>query len=235
MAMKFLRMLALGSLVLGCCTATANSENLVRSVGGKSVDLAMPPGFCVPDMGNAADANFVKGLSSLLKNANNVLVQTFLSCDDQKRRRAAATANIYDYMSYYYPAPAENVVVNGARDASRKSLCDEIRKTNIDATEVKQNVAKSAEELRRNIALNSIKNLGVLAEDAHGCYLGLLAGVSAGKDNTYLVNAIIFSTVVHGKYLFFGLYSKYVDAASADKTLAAAKAIGAELDSKNPD
>ena len=74
--------------------------------------------------------------------------------------------------------------MSGARDASRKSLCDEVRKANIDATEVKQNVAKSAEELRRNIALNSIKNLGVLAEDAHGCYLGLLAGVSAGKSNT---------------------------------------------------
>jgi len=233
--MKFLRMLALGSLALGCCTATASAESFARSVGGKSVDLAMPPGFCVPDPGNAADANFVKGLASLLKNASNVLVQTFLSCEDQKRRRASAAANIYDYMSYYYPAQAESVVVSGARDASRKSLCDEVRKANIDATEVKQNVAKSAEELRRNIALNSIKNLGVLAEDAHGCYLGLLAGVSAGKSNTYLVNAIIFSTVVRGKYLFFGLYSKYEDAASAEKTLEAAKAIAAELDSKNPD
>ena len=65
--MKFLRTLALGSLALGCCTGTANAESFARSVGGKSVDLAMPPGFCVPDTGNAADANFVKGLSSLLK------------------------------------------------------------------------------------------------------------------------------------------------------------------------
>lgn len=232
--MKLL-MIALLSLTLNCYPGLANAESLARSVAGKNVDLALPDGFCVPDSGNAADADFVKGLTTLLKNSNNVLVQTFLGCDDQKRRRAAASANIYDYISYYYPTAVENVVLNGSRETLRKSLCDEVRKANLDTKQVQQNVAKSAEELRRNMALNSVKDLGVLAEDAHGCYSGLLAAVSAGKENSYLVNAVIVSTVIRGKYLFFALYSKYVDAAGSAKSLQSAQSLAAELDHRNPD
>lgn len=232
--MRILRLAVFVSVALHWCSTPANSESLVRPVAGKNIDLVIPEGFCVPDPNNAADAAFVNGLATLLKNANNVLVQTVLSCADQQRRRAAATANIYDYMSYYYPVAAENIAANGPQDALRKSLCEEVRKANLDTKQVQQSVAKSAEELRRNIALGSIKNLGVLAEDAHGCYSGILASVSAGKDNTYLVNCIIFATVVRGKYLFFGLYSKYVDADASDKLLKIAQSLAAEMDTKNP-
>lgn len=218
-----------------CHAGLAHAETQVRPVAGKDVELIVPAGFCIPDTSNAADANFVTGLSTLLRNGSNVLVQTFLSCEDQKRRRASAAANIYDYISYYYPTAAERAVVDGDRAAGRKALCTELRKVHLTTKDIAPSIAKSAEELRRNIAVSNLKDLGVLGEDEHGCYSGLLAGVSAGKDNSYLVHAVIGATVVRGKYLFFGLYSKYVDEAGAAKSLRQAQSIAAELDSKNSD
>lgn len=224
--------LALLCIATTCYAGLANAE--VRSVAGRDVDLAVPAGFCIPDLRNPADANFVNGLSTLLKNADNVLVQTYLSCEDQKRRRASAAANIYDYISYYYPTAAAAAVVTTDRAAARKELCGQIRQAKIDTKDVQQSVAKSAEELRRNIAVNNVKDLGVLAEDEHGCYSGLLVGVSGGKDNTYLVHTIIGATILRGKYLFFALYSKYTDDTAAAKSLQQGKTVAADLDSKNP-
>jgi hypothetical protein len=225
---------ALLCIAAACHAGIAKAESQVRSVAGKNVELVIPPGFCAPDTRNAADANFVKGLSTLLKNARNVLVQTYLSCEDRKRRRASAAANIYDYISYYYPTAAASEVLDGDRAGHRKALCGEIRKASIDTKDVQDSVAKSAEELRRNVAVSNVKDLGVLAEDEHGCYSGILVGVDAGKDNSYLVHAVIGATILNGKYLFFALYSKYVDEAAAAKSLRDARSIATELDSKNP-
>ena len=232
--LKF-QVIALLWVAMACCVGYANAETQVGSVAGKNVELVVPTAFCIPDPRNAADANFVKGLATLLKNSNNVLVQTFLSCEDRKRRRASAAANIYDYISYYDPTAAESTVLDGDRAARRKALCDEVRGSSVNTKDVQRDVAKSAEELRRNIAVNNVKDLGVLAEDAHGCYSGLLVGVSGGKNNTYLVNVVVAATVLRGKYLFFALYSKYVDEAEAKTSLRQSQALAAELDNKNPD
>lgn len=222
-------------IAIGCHAGLAGAATQVRPVNDKNVELIVPDGFCIPDPQNSADANFVKGLANLMKNAGSVLVQTFLSCEDQKRRRASAAVNIYDYIAYYYLSAGAREVLDGDRAARRKTLCDQTRSQNLDVKEVQQSVAKSAEELRRNIAINNIKDLGVLAEDEHGCYLGLLVGVNAGKNNTYLVHVIVVSTILQGKALFFGLYSKYEDEAGAARSLRRAQSIATELDSKNPD
>jgi hypothetical protein len=222
-------------IAVGWHAGLANAATQVRSVAGKNVELVIPDGFCIPDPRNSADANFVKGLETLLKNAGSVLVQTFLGCEDQKRRRASARINIYDYIAYYYMSAGASEVLDGDRAARRKTLCDQIRGQSIDTKDVQQGVAKSAEELRRNIAINNIKDLGILADDEHGCYQGLLVGVNAGKDNSYLVHVVLGATVLRGKSLYFGLYSKYEDEAGATRSLRRAQSIATELDSKNPD
>jgi hypothetical protein len=222
-------------IAIACHAGLADAATQVRPVAGKNVELIVPDGFCIPDPQNSADTNFVQGLANLMKNAGSVLVQTFLGCEDQKRRRASAAVNIYDYIAYYYPSSGEREVLDGDRVARRKTLCDQTRSQNLEVKDVQQSVAKSAEELRRNIAINNIKELGVLAEDEHGCYLGLLVGVAGGKNNTYLVHVIVAATILHGKSLFFGLYSKYEDETGAAQSLRRAQSIATELDSKNPD
>ena len=95
-------------------------------------------------------------------------------------------------------------------------------------------VAKTARELKQTVSVNSTKVLGVLAEDAHGCYVGVLVGIDDGKGLSLLMNATVTATVIRNKGLFVSLYSQYVDPEASAKSLQLAKTTAASLDMKNP-
>jgi len=233
--MKHLRLMALAGVGLICCLAAAYAGSLKRTVGGKDIDLTIPSGYCLPDLGNSGEAFFANFTTKLVNNSGNTVVQIMADCGELRRRHANASAPIYDYAVYYYPTAVENTAVTGDRQAERQSLCEQMGQVrDADLSDVPQNVAKSAEEMKANVSVSGTKNLGVLAADAHGCYSGALVNAKTGESTT-LISAVIVATVVHGKYLFLSVYSKYENAKASAAALELAKTTAAALDVKNPD
>jgi hypothetical protein len=234
----FLRALALASIALACCPPAANADSLIKTVAGKNFDLAKPDGFCVPDQTNTGEAFFDRLISRLLVNAGNTAIQVFGDCRDLQRRHANSNAPIYNYMVYYYPTSTENEVLPQDRAQSRKSLCNDLHATN-DATlaNVPDIAKKTFGELSKDagkVEINTTKNLGVLAEDDHGCYVGILIG-SRVANTTNLMAAVVNGTVNKRKTLFVSFYGKFDSPQAFDRLLQRAKAVSAAFDAKNPD
>jgi hypothetical protein len=236
-APMFLRVFAFAAVALIICPATAGADSLLRTVSGRSFDLAKPDGYCVPAPSNSADAAFVNVISKLMENTQNKAVQVLVDCSYLQQRRADANAPIYNYVVYYFPNSTENEHLDGDRPAQRKNLCDGLRGTN-DATlaDVPNVVDKTFKELKTggDVGVSTTKNLGVLAEDTHACYSGLLIGVRKGNDS-FLMNIVIAATVIHGKSWYVAHYSKFENPKTFDTSLQLAKATAASFDARNPD
>jgi hypothetical protein len=146
----------------------------------------------------------------------------------------SASANLWNFMIYYYPSSSEKQILEGDPRPYRHALCDDMRKqTDATVSDVPDVVAKTARELKMNSSTDAPKYLGVLSEDSHGCYSALLQNVRKGNE-THLVQSNILATVVHGKSFFLTMASQYKSPAESEKSLALEKAVAADLDSNNP-
>ena len=220
---------------LAPCPVAAYAESTVHTINGKSFNLPTPSGFCIPDANNVNEGFFVKAVTTLMENAKTRVAKIAAECQEIKKRRADPRATVFDYVVYYYPASSESESIQVDAQTRRKALCDDLRRQGDSALGgVKDAVAKSAQEPKATIAMNSQKYLGVLAEDAHGCYVGVLSNVTTAL-GSFLLTANLMSTVIHGKTLFVGLYSQYKSPTASEKSLLLEQALAADLDSRNPD
>ncbi|MGO9985400.1 MAG: hypothetical protein ACLPIX_14490, partial [Rhodomicrobium sp.] len=176
--MRSLRTILLVPLALALQVVSAHPESVVRTVGGVDFNLAVPDGSCVLGEDNKRDALFINVISTLLRNSGNKLILLMMECGRLKTWRAGVNGNILNYITYNIPTSNETTVLSGDNQDNRKALCNEFRKQG-DSTlsSVKESVAKTAEELHTEMAINSTRLIGVLDEDEHGCYVGILTSV----------------------------------------------------------
>jgi hypothetical protein len=219
------------ALQLGC----AHAAEIARSVGATQLKFPIPLGQCLAEESNARDDLFIRRLDTLLRNSGNTLYVVAIECSRQETWRKGVDGNVVDYSTYYVPNQSVNPVMEGDKSALRKELCGDMRKQG-DATlaPAKDMVAKSAKELNTNMALNSTKFIGVVAEDAHACYLALLVGVRGADERNLLLLVLISSTVVRGKPIFSAIYHQYHGPETTERGLQEAKGLMAQLDESNP-
>ena len=222
-------------LVFGLSAVSANADTVARWVGSATFYFVVPKGQCVLEDSNPQDAKFIHIVRTLFKGAQNTLILATAECGRRARLRNGETGNILNYAAYYTPDTDITGTVEGDTQTQRKNLCADMRKQG-DATlsGVKDIVAEKAKELRAKIAVTSTSYIGVLYEDTHGCYAGLLVGVKGADNNVILMSSIVTSTVSHSKPLFLAIYDEYKGPATSTAGVEAAKATMAEFDRKNP-
>lgn len=207
---------------------------VARTVGGVRYNFVLPEGQCLLEDGNPQDAKFIRVVRTLFQGAKNTLIAATAECGRRARLRSGDLSNITDYAAYYTPDNFVNSKVPGETQSLRKSLCADMRKQG-DAvlSGVKDIVAQKAKELQANIAVTSTSYIGVVDEDAHGCYAALLVGTK-GAGKTVLMSSLVTSTVLHAKPLFLAIYKEYSGPETTQASVRTAKDTLAELDRKNP-
>jgi tetratricopeptide (TPR) repeat protein len=227
--------LLLASLALASQAALAHADSVVRSVGGASIDFVAPDGFCVMEDDHPRDILFINVVSRLFEGANNKLILLTVACDRRKTWRSGVDGPILNYAAYYIPNSEEYSSHDGEIQSLRKLLCEDMRKQN-DGTfsTVPDIVADAAKDLKSNIAVTSTKYIGVVDEDAHGCYAAILIGVKGDDGKPLLMLSLVTSTVMHGKNLFNAIYHEYIGPETTQRTLEEAKATAAAFDARNP-
>jgi len=223
-------LLALTALVL--CPAVGWCQSTIYQINGKSFDLPTPTGFCLPDAKNSNDALFIKAKTALMANYGYTVAKIAARCDELKRRDNPVDLIIY----YYYPDSTENQPpAQGSIQSQRKTICDDMRKeTDASLSNVPDKVAETAKELHVNLSVSKVKSLGLLAEDSHACYSGILV-TTKNAAGPYIANVDYFGTVIHGKKIWASLYSKYQNPSESQKSLLLLESIAADLEAKNPD
>jgi hypothetical protein len=218
-------LLILAMFALGLCLLPAQAEDQLTAFKGKNFNLPTPAGFCVPDLAN----RLAQLYSAVLKKGGSTVVKYAADC-----RQLEAGGDISDYLGYYYLTNSEEEVLDGDVAARRKAVCDDLRSHGPTFNGIQAAVSKIARELNQNLGSINPIALGVLAEDVHGCYAGLLSPFELGSIR-YIKYGDLLGTVIHARRFYAGLYSKYEDDAGAKKSLARLQALAAQLDAKNPE
>jgi hypothetical protein len=216
-------------MVLVCVDASLAQDGPYNFMG-RSWTLPTPAGFCSPDQKNSYDASFTETKSTLFANSGDTVVKLAAACNELRQRDFP-----YDFIAYYHVTAGANFDVEGTRESARKTLCDQMRTEAAKGLkDVPDIVNRTAKELNRDITVGKVENLGVLAEDAHGCYSALLVGTK-NSQGPYTAVVVVLATVAHARWFFASLNSKYDGPGRTQALLAQLRGIAAELDSKNPE
>jgi Tetratricopeptide repeat len=233
--MTLFRKLLLAYLALALQAALAHADSAVRSVGGSKFDFVAPEGFCILEDDHPRDILFINTVSRLFQGAENGLILLSADCERRKTWRAGVDGPILNYAVYYTPYAEQYAWHDGDRKDSRKQLCNDMRgQTDTTLADVPNIVADAAKDLKSNIAVSSTKYVGVLDEDEHGCYAGILVGVKGDKGENLVMFSLVTSTSMRGKTISSAIYHEYVGTETTQRALKEAKTTAAAFDAQNP-
>src|SRR5579871_593706 len=176
MRMKYPTLLYLPLVALLSWPMPGEAQNLVGTIGQASINLVVPQGYCVPDRASSGERLFVDYLDKALDNSGDKLLSAIGNCAELRARRANSAADIRHYISYYFVKSEENIALDGDRGARRKAACDDLRAQTDQALKDTPEISeRTAREMKVKGSVKSSQYLGVLDEDAHGCYAALLS------------------------------------------------------------
>jgi hypothetical protein len=234
--MTFRTILCLVLLTFAAWPQPGHAQNLTGKMGETTFNLFVPQGYCEPNRSSSGERVFADYIDKAMENAKSRVMRSIARCAELQARRANSSANIFDYIVYYFPQSMENTTLQGDRQANRKDECDDLRHQTDDAVkDVPDIVEKTAREMKIKTSVKSIQYLGVLDEDSHGCYAALLSRNADSKGTVYVMYVIVARTVIHGKDVWTAVYSQYGSGAANTATLQLAKTTTAQLDQKNPE
>jgi hypothetical protein len=211
-------------LVVACYPAVAKDAN----VGGTSLKLIPPAGYCDLDESHAADGRLITAIGNLVRGGGNELLAMSANCGQLSDWRSGKRPLLDDIAQYQAPValmrqtlPAEQVI--GQNCATLRKEGEKLLSGSL--PDIKSRVEKTLEQVK----ISDSSFMGVLAEDATACYAAVLQKMKTeiGTDKTQV--GLFAITVVKGKVVFYYLFSPFVGTETVSTMLTMHKANVAAL------
>jgi hypothetical protein len=196
------------------------------TIGGVSINLPAPRGFCNLSELNPSDKRMITTLSPLLEKSGNKLLVMSADCRQLADWHTGARQLLDDYAQYQTPIasmdkpPSETIAqtCTTLREEGNKILADEM-----------PDIKSRVESTLSKIKMNETSFLGVLGEDATACYAGLIQKIhtEAGTDKTQIT--VFAISLVKNKSVFIYRFAVYRNAQTANLVLGKLKADVAAL------
>jgi hypothetical protein len=206
--------LTFAALMLAAAASSALAAE--TNIGGVSITLPPPGGFCELNESNASDKRMLTTLGPLLEKSGNKLLAMSADCGQLAGWHTGKRQLLDDYGQYQTQIatmdkpPSETVAqtCKTLRDEGNKILANQL-----------PDIKKRVEAAMSKVKLNETSFLGVLGEDADACYAGLVQKIhtEANTDKTQITAFAI--SIVKNKSLFIYRFSIYRGPQSVDATL----------------
>lgn len=191
-------------------------------VGEVSITLTTPPGQCEMDPGQPSDAGTLQAIRAAI--GSNTLLAMYADCKQLADWRAGKRGLLEDFAQYQVLTEAIDKPPAPDPAQTLKELCANLREEGERmmagmASDVKQRL----EQVLKNVQVNQIRFLGVVADDADACYSATAqrAKAQTGKDITIV--GLSATTFVKGKLVYYYLYAPYRSAQTVTTLLAKQK------------
>jgi hypothetical protein len=221
-----LRRLTFAALAL----VAAASAAMAATIGGVSVNLPPPAGFCELSASNSSDQRMISTLTDLLGKSGNKLLGMSADCGQLGAWRTGKRQLLDDYAQYQTPIagidkpPSETVAQTCSvlRAEGNKILANQM-------PDIKARVESTLKEIK----MNETNFLGVLAEDSGACYAALIQKIrtEAGTDKTQVTMFAV--TILKNRSVFAYRFAVYHNADTVNAVLAKIKADVAALTAAN--
>jgi hypothetical protein len=181
------------------------------TIGGQYLKLPSPKGYCELSEQKPSDVEMIQTITRLLKTGGNQLLGMSAECNQLNAWQGNPRKVLDDYTQYQTPIRASTAI---ARPENLKQICNATREqaANIISSNLSE-FKKQYEDVKKNIQLNSALSLGVLDEDPHTCYTGVLSTVKTQIGTEKIQLALNAITLVKSKIIF---YIRFTVAQNAD-------------------
>jgi len=201
------------------------------TLGGVSVTLPPSAGFCDMSANHLADSRAIASLSQILERTGGKLLSETADCSQLADWRVGRRKLLDDYAQYQTRVALLDKPASGLL----AQTCNTLRVLgNSMLAKEWPNLKARIESALQNVKADKPTDLGVLDEDANGCYGGLIQKMrtEAGTDKT--VAGLGAITVVRNRLLYLWRYTVYHDPDTVDALLAKVKLDVAALIAANP-
>ena len=179
-------------------------------IGAVTIVLPVPSGYCELEQAQPSDARMIDGLRRALAGQNELLAIS-ADCGQLNGWRAGTRPLLDDYVQVQTLISARDATIPRAEGI--KQICAPLRTEGEKLfAGVTTDVKTRMETAFKDVKVNEMRFLGVLAEDASGCYFALLQKLrtEAGTDKTQVT--VGTATIVKGKLVYYYSYAPYVNA-----------------------
>ena len=211
-----MRIIATGLLAIALSTSSlaSTAEGHLADIGGTTVSLVPPDGWCRLESEKISDARLVGILRDGMEQVGNVFVVAYADCGELERWRLARQRTLDNYCIVAYN--------NGYRDfeyrGTNTSFVSEVREmmeavSHKDIEDLMEQGAKVIEDAVPTVKMDKPISLGILGEDESSLYVGMIMSMVTEYGDS---KVSVFSnglTLLQSKFVFTYLYTDYEDAA----------------------
>lgn len=217
-------MIRIAVVLLAIAGSALPAQTREAKIGGASIDLTMPAGFCELEEKLPTDQRAVAALRKLVTGSGNELLAFAADCSQLDAWRTGKRQLLDDFVQFQTPASSANKPLPLAPGEFIKQVCaltrDQAARLLAGAA---PDIHTRIEETLRRVKVNETSFVGVLAEDPTACYSALLQKLQTevGTEKTQL--SVYAVTVVKGKVVYFYLFTPYLGGATVESILAKQK------------
>jgi len=195
-------------------------------IGSVPVYLPAPKGFCELSQSNASDKRMLTTLGPLLEKSGNRLLSMSADCQQLTEWHGGKRQLLDDYGQYQTPIASMDKPVSETVAETCTILRNEGNK--ILANQL-PDIKSRVESTLSKIKIGETSFLGVLGEDAHSCFAGLIQKIhtEANTDKTQITAFAI--TTIKDRSVFTYRFSVYRDQHTINVVLGKIKADVAAL------
>jgi hypothetical protein len=220
-----MHILALAFVTLLALTAAAGAEDF--QVGGETLSIDPPDGYCALDRSHPADAFILGAIEKTQAGANQVLMQ-FALCQQLEDWHAGRIPNYSNYGGV--TVQLEDGTPRSIRMSRRDFIVGmQTHMPKADMTDIENEINAKLEGLA---AISNSQMLGVVGKDGSALYIGVLGTVEVGGERTLLAG-VTSITLLRSFVVNTNLYAP-AEPEMHDHLLAIQKAYLAELVRQNP-
>ncbi|MEA2928867.1 MAG: hypothetical protein QOG38_1295 [Hyphomicrobiales bacterium] len=200
-------------------------------MGGVTLKLIPPAGYCELDVGQPSDKRMIDFLNTALGKGTNELLGVSADCKELRDWRTGSRKLLEHFSQYQVEKVrrASSYTIDEAK-ASCAAMRAEGQKLSDDGT---KNVKDDIHAANKKIDFQGQTFLGVLAEDANGCYVGLFQKYKAETGQQIRQLNVFYAGSLKDRQVFLYVWAPYVNDASIEGMLAGIKSQVATLKGAN--
>jgi len=191
-------------------------------IGETSVVLTAPPGQCELDANQPADRSLLQAVGVAI--GTNTLLAMYADCKQLTDWRAGKRGLLEDFAQYQVLTSTIDRPPEGQPAQALKELCGYLRDQGEKmATDMASDLKQRVEQALKDVVVNQLRFLGVVAEDGDACYgaMAQRAKAQTGKDVTIV--GLSASAFVKGKLVYYYLFAPYRSGQTVNTLLAKQK------------
>ncbi len=199
-------------------TLVAPPPNSV-TIGRTQLSLVFPEGHCQLDPGEPADARIMSSIRGAIAGTNE-LVASFAECNELKGWRAGVYQTLDHFGQYMTLLQTLNQEIDTPQAAMIADICKEMRAASpADNEAIMAKSSNRLEVIMEGVKVNEQKMLGVIDEDANGCYSALFQRMQAEVGGEKQIAGVFNTTFVKGKIIYVNLYAPFAGDDTVNKLL----------------